>query len=293
MQNPVIWFYVFIPNTFCENTKLKGSFDNWTSKKSISIKNIFGYHIFILELNANFTNCQYKIVDCNNKYITLTDRNITNDIYQNCNIKEIDYNKNENNMNYSQYYTYNEDEQSQRNINYEITDDFCKIICKNSIFTIYIKNVLFYNGKLKNGLFTDYGKLYSSGNLNYQGKFKEGKKNGYGTLFNNKNQKIYTGYFINDDKKGFGIEYYKNGVIKYQGDWCNNKYDGKGIYFYDIGQIWYEGDWWKGKRFGIGTTYDDNGDIIFAGIYINDEEKIFNSNCKFNSTKKEKLDKTI
>lgn len=278
MHSAIIWFYVFIPNTFCENTKLKGSFDNWSSEKSISIKNVCGYHIFILELNVNFINCQYKIIDCGGNFITLSDRNITKDIYQNCNIRHINipkidsYTNNNKNLNNNHD---NLEEQYDNCINYEITDDYSKIICKNSIFSIYIKDVLLYYGKFKNGLFTDYSKLYDQGHLYYQGKFKEGKKNGNGTLFNIKDQKLYTGYFMDDLKNGFGIEYYKNGVIKYQGHWINNKYDGQGCYFWDTGQIWYEGDWWKGKRFGMGITYDDNGDIIYKGIYINDVEKVF------------------
>ena len=278
MQETVIWFYIFIPNTFCENTKLKGSFDNWSSEKSITIKNLCGYHVFVLELNVNFTNCQYKILDCSNKFITLVDRNVTNDIYQNCSIRYTEKNNNclNNNINLNDI-NCDECEDFDKYYNYEITDDYTKIVCKNNIFSIYIKDVLVYNGKLKQGLFTNYGKLYNLGKLWYQGKFNYGKKNGNGTIFNNKNQKIYCGYFNDDYKNGFGIEYYKNGVIKYQGNWIQNYYDGIGTYFYDNGHIWYEGDWWNGKRFGMGITYDESGIMIYKGIYINDVEKQFDT----------------
>lgn len=287
MTNTVIWFYVFIPNTFCHNTKLKGSFDNWKSEKSISIVNLFGYHVFIIELPCNFTNYQYKICDCNYKFITLLDRNITNDIYQNCTIKLI---TNSNNTKISYSIDYDDNNNFDKCHNYEITDDYSKIVCQNNIFSIYVKDVLIYNGKLKNGLFSDYGKLYNQNYLYYQGKFIKGKMNGNGTIHNNKNQKIYSGHFVDDFKNGFGIEYYKNGVVKYQGDWIKNKYDGKGALFFDNGNICYEGDWWKGKRFGMGLTYDYNGNIIYNGIYINNNEKKFENT---NLTKIKNIDKTI
>jgi hypothetical protein len=277
MQDTFIWFYIFIPNTFCENTKIKGSFDNWTDEKSISIKNLLGYHVFVIQLNSKYTNFEYKILDCNNKFITAKDRNVTDDIYQNCKIQIIENDNNDlkknKNLNYNNL---NETEDFDKYSNYEITDDFTNIVCKNSIFSIYIKNVLLYNGKLKNGLFTNYGKLYKSGELYYQGRFVNGKKTGYSTIYN-KNQKIYTGYFKDDFKNGFGIEYYNNGVIKYEGDWVNNYYDGKGTYSYENGLTYYEGDWWKGKRFGMGTTFAENGTVIYKGIYINDIEKIFDT----------------
>ena len=287
MQDTVIWFYIFIPNTFCDNTKLKGSFDNWESEKYITIKNLFGYHVFVVELPSNFTNYQYKICDCNNKYITLLDRNITNDIYQNCTFRLITNTNDIINTKFSNFIDYDENDDFDKSNNYEITDDYSKIVCQNNIFSIFVKDVLIFNGKFKNGLFANYSKLYNQSYLYYQGKFINGKMNGNGTIYNSKNQKIYSGHLVDDFKNGFGIEYYKNGVIKYQGYWIKNKYDGKGTYFFENGNVWYDGDWWKGKRFGMGVTYDDNGDIIYKGIYINDIEKIFDDNNVKN------IDKTI
>jgi hypothetical protein len=296
MTENVIWFYIFIPNTFCDNTKLKGSFDNWQIEKSITIKNLLGYHVFVIELPSNFTNYQYKIVDCNGKFITLLDRNITNDIYQNCSFRLITNSNHTNKTNSSNFIDYDENNDFDKCYYYEITDDYSKIVCENNIFSIYIKDVLLYNGKFKNGLFADYSKLYNNGYLYYQGKFINGKMNGNGTIYNSKNQKIYSGYFVDDCKNGFGIEYYKNGVIKYQGYWKKNKYDGKGVYFSDTGNVWYDGDWWNGKRFGMGVTYDDNEDIIYKGIYVNDIEKVFDFNStdyREENSNQKNIDKTI
>jgi len=264
-----IWFYIAIPDTYCENTKLKGSYDNWSTAKSITIKNLFGYHIFILELNNIFKNSQYKILNCNGEYITLSDRFITNDLYKNCNIKYID-NNNKN--------------------NYTITDFYSKLIVCNEIYTIYIKDKLLYTGKLENGRFTDYGKIYNNGQLLYQGKLLNGLKNGNGTILNKKNEKVYSGYFMNDSKHGFGIEYYTNGVIKYQGFFYNNKYDGNGTYNYDNGNKYYQGDWFRGKRLGMGIEYDENENIIYQGIFINDIKMV---DDYMHNTNKLNVSKTI
>jgi hypothetical protein len=225
--------------------------------------------MFILELNNNFKNCQYKIVDCNGEYITLSDRFITTDFYNNCYINSID----DNNKN-----------------TYTLTDYFTKIIVNNELYTIYIKDQLLYTGKIDNGRFTDYGKIYNNGRLFYQGKLLNGLKNGNGTILNSKNQKVYSGYFLNDLKHGFGIEYYNNGVIKYQGFLNNNNYDGKGTYNYDNGNIYYEGDWFRGKRIGMGIEYDENENIIYQGIFINDIKMV---DDYIQNTNKLNLSKTI
>lgn len=279
MRHPIIWFYIFIPNTYCENTKLKYSYDNWKTYKSISIKNLFGHHVFILELYPKMSKWEYKIMDCNNNFITLCDRTNTNDQYTNCIITLNDFNEN----NY--YYNYNNGQRESK-YTYEITDNYSKIIYKNNIFNIYLKNQIIYTGELINGLFTNYAKLYNNGLLYYQGKFISGRKYGNGTLFDEKNNKIYSGNFKDDMKNGFGIEYYTNGVIKYQGNWFDNLYDGDGISYYNDGNVYYEGHCWKGKRFGLGSTYSEYGELLYKGIYINDNIKQFDDIPNKNSHKK-------
>lgn len=294
MRHPIIWFYLFLPNTFCENTRLKYSYDNWKSYKSISIKNLFGHHVFILELNPKMSKWEYKITDCNNNFITLTDRKNTNDQYNNCIITLNDFNEN--------YFYYNFNNESTNSYySYEISDDYSKITYKNNTFNIFLKNQLIYSGELMNGLFTNYGKLYNNGYLYYQGKFIKGRKHGNGTIFDNLNNKIYSGNFRDDMKNGFGIEYYTNGVAKYQGNWIDNYYDGNGIFYYNDGNVYYEGDWWKGKRFGLGITYNEFGDVLYKGIYINDNIKQFENNhykkkiqnLQYHQKTKELLYKTI
>ena len=194
-----------------------------------------------------------------------------------------------------------------KNINsYKELSQAYRIIDKNGNVKEYDKktNELIFEGKIKNGKWNGFGKMYYNCKSIFEGIFLNGKEwEGKGTIYyhnkslnklekyignisegkiNGEGKKInlddnilfeeyveYEGNFLNYKKSGFGKEFNPKNDLIYEGEFLDDKRNGKGKE-YKLNEIIFKGQFLNGERWeGFGKEYSNDNNLIFEGEYKN------------------------
>jgi len=139
--------------------------------------------------------------------------------------------------------------------------------------TIYLNNILFYNGFIQNNYFEGIGKMYyPNGKLKYEGKFKNSLYDGYGRYYNDIGNIIYIGNYKANKRTGNGKLYdlkFNSIIPKYEGEWLNNKYNGNGTLYFTTTNF-YRGKFINNEMNGCGKLYSNNS--LYEGNFSNNKK---------------------
>ncbi|MGL5574831.1 MAG: hypothetical protein ACRDCW_04660 [Sarcina sp.] len=163
-------------------------------------------------------------------------------------------------------------EKNAKSIEVEIIDDENEKIIENGTVEVRIEDNkvykyieigdLVYKGEFNEGNRSGYGKIYYKEVLQYEGSIKNGVYDGIGKLYDLAERVEFEGNFKEGKKFGYGTSYDSFGNPIYKGEWKNDIQEGEGELLNSNGEQIYKGKFYKGKALGLGISIENEIDNI-------------------------------